>query len=123
MIPMKVLIVEDEREVSSIVKEIIETTFGAEVVVTSNGLDGFIACQKTKFNLIITDHEMPFMKGAAFVVALRSRENENQGTSIVMLSGFINDQMKKDIGLKNIEFVHKPFVTEDLIKTITPYLI
>jgi DNA-binding response OmpR family regulator len=120
---MKVLIVEDEKEVSSLLKDLISDTFGAEVTVTSNGLDGFIACQKTKFHLIVTDHEMPFMKGAALVVALRTRENLNQGTSIIMLSAFINDQMKKDLGLTNIEFVHKPFNNDDLINLMSPYLI
>lgn len=120
---MKVLIVEDEKEVAAILKSLIEESFGVEVVVATNGLDGFLACQKTKFNLIITDHEMPFMKGAAMVVALRTRENLNQGVSIVMLSAFINAQMKDDLGLTNIEFVHKPFDNDDLINLITPYLI
>lgn len=120
---MKVLIVEDEKEVREIVKDLIETSCGAEVVLCENGLDGFLACQKTKFNLIITDHEMPFMKGAAMVVALRTRENLNQGTSIIMLSAFINDKMKKDLGLTNIEFIHKPFNSDDLLKIVGPYLI
>ena len=120
---MKVLIVEDEKEVSSLVKELVETSSGAEVTICENGLDGFLACQKTKFNLIITDHEMPFMKGAAMVVALRTRENLNQGTSIIMLSAFINEKMKTDLGLTNIEFVNKPFNSDDLLQVMGPYLI
>lgn len=120
---MKVLIVEDEKEVSQIVRELVETNFGAEVKVCVNGLDGFIACQSTKFNLIITDHEMPFMKGAAMVIAIRTRESLNPGTSIIMLSAFINDSMKENLGLTNIEFIHKPFDNDDLVKIITPYLI
>lgn len=120
---MKVLIVEDEKEVRDIVRDLVESTYGAEVVACENGLDGFLACQKTKFNLIITDHEMPFMKGAAMVVAIRTRENLNTGTSIIMLSAFINEKMKKDLGLTNIEFVHKPFNSDDLLKVIGPYLI
>ncbi|MCR9205546.1 MAG: response regulator [Halobacteriovoraceae bacterium] len=121
---MKVLIAEDELEVSSLLKDLIEESFGGvEITVTSNGLDGFLACLNTKYNLIITDHEMPFMKGAALVIALRTRENLNKGTSIVMLSAFINDQMKKDLGLTNIEFVNKPFNNDDLVNLIAPYLI
>jgi CheY-like chemotaxis protein len=120
---MKVLIVEDEIEVAQIVRELVEKAFGAEVTVHNNGLDGFIACQKTKYNLIITDHEMPFMKGAAMVVAIRTRESLNPGTSIIMLSAFINDKMKQDLGLTNIEFINKPFENEDLLKIMTPYLI
>ncbi len=106
----------------TIVRDLVEST-GAETVACDNGLDGFLACQKTKFNLIITDHEMPFMKGAAMVVALRTRENLNQGTSIILLSAFINDKMKNDLGLTNIEFVHKPFENDELLKVMGPYLI
>lgn len=120
---MKVLLVEDEPAVTSLLKELISEAFGVEVHITTNGLDGFLACQKTKYNLIITDHEMPFMKGAALVIALRTRENLNQGTSIIMLSAFINSAMKKELGLTNIEFMSKPFDNDDLMNLISPYLI
>jgi len=40
-----------------------------------------------------------------------------------MLSAFINDKMKQDLGLTNIEFINKPFENDDLLKIITPYLI
>lgn len=120
---MKVLIVEDEKEVSRLVRELVETSSGAEVTVVDNGLDGFLACQKAKYNLIITDHEMPFMKGAAMVVAIRTKENLNTGTSIIMLSAFINKEMRDQLGLSNIEFVDKPFNNSDLLQVISPYLI
>ena len=120
---MKVLIVEDEKDLLEILTETISDRFPVEVHKAENGLDAFIFCQQHKYNLIITDHEMPFMKGAALVVALRSRENLNAGTSIIMLSAFINDEMKSKLNLTNIEFVDKPYDEESFIKVITPYLI
>jgi CheY-like chemotaxis protein len=120
---MNVLIVEDEKEVSRIVKDLVEESSGAEVTIVDNGLDGFLAAQKRKYNLIITDHEMPFMKGAAMVVAIRTKENLNQGTSIIMLSAYINKELRSQLGLTNIEFVDKPFNNSDLLQVISPYLI
>lgn len=84
----KVLIIDDEKDIQEIIANLITSYFTDSIVV--NGLDGFIAAQKQQFDLIITDHKMPFMTGAVLAVALRTRENSNKETPIIMLSEFIN---------------------------------
>ena len=120
----KVLIVDDEKDICEIVGNIITGYFqDVEVISKHNGLDGFITAQKDRFNLIITDHKMPFMTGAALAVALRTRENLNQGTSIIMLSAFITPDIKQELDIKNIEFLEKPLDYESFVNRITPYLV
>ncbi len=78
--------------------------------------------QENQYDLIITDHEMPLMKGAAFVSAIRTRQNLNKKTPVIMISAFINDEMKKRLHLKEIDFMHKPFSEEELIHLMRKYL-
>lgn len=120
----RVLVVDDEPDLQDIVSSLVTSYFkDVEVVTKGNGLDAFLVCQTEKFGLIITDHKMPFMTGAALTVALRTRENLNKGTSILMLSGFITPDLKKELDLKNIEFMEKPLDFDSFVNRITPYLI
>lgn len=123
-ISKKVLIVDDESSIIDILESILEEHFySVDLRKASNGLDAFICCQQNQYDLIITDHQMPFMTGAALVVALRTRENKNKNTNIVMLSGFIDQDLKDKLNPQKVDFVGKPFEEEELINAVTPYLI
>ena len=119
----KVLVMDDEVEVLETICCLIDDKLPCEIVKCSNGLDGFLETQKSQFDLIITDHKMPFMTGAAFIIACRSKETKNQKTPIIMLSGFIDPDLKKTLGIQNVTMVEKPFTPDDLIDVIRTYLI
>jgi CheY-like chemotaxis protein len=120
----KVLVIDDEKDIQEIISNLISSYFKDSIVETQgNGLDGFIAAQKQQFDLIITDHKMPFMTGAALAVALRTRENSNKDTPIIMLSAFITPDIKSELGMQNIEFMEKPLDYESFINHITPLLV
>lgn len=119
----KILIIEDEPEILKVLVELIETRLAlCQTVAVNNGLDGFLACQKEKFDLIITDHKMPFMTGAALIVALRSKEPNNKDTPIVMLSGQIDVELKAGLKIQRVRFVEKPFSNDDFLDIIRTYL-
>lgn len=120
----KILVADDEKDITTMIKTLIESQLKmCEVTTTSNGLDSFIACQKQKFDLIITDHKMPFMTGAAFVIAVRTKENESTDSPIVMLSAYIDAQLKSKLKIQNVKFVEKPFTTDDFLDVIRTYLV
>lgn len=123
-ISKKVLIVDDENAIIDIIESILEEHFySVDLRKASNGLDAFIACQQNKYDLIITDHQMPFMTGAALVVGIKTRENQNKNTNIVMLSGFIDQELKDKLNPQKVDFLGKPFDETDLVNLVTPYLI
>ena len=120
----KILVADDETDIVSMLKTLIESKLSmCEVKTASNGLDAFLECQKEKFDLIITDHKMPFMTGAAFVIATRTKENESSEAPIVMLSGYIDDQLKYKLKIQNVKFVEKPFTPDDFIDVVRTYLV
>ena len=67
----RVLIVEDNRTITSVVKYFLELE-GFEVLLAEDGLIGFKTAQHERPNVIVTDVNMPGMDGIAMVRALRA---------------------------------------------------
>ena len=120
----KLLIVDDEQEMLDTVADLIEVKYPAcDIVKATNGLDAFIESQKQNFDLIIVDHKMPFMTGAAFVIGIRTRENQNKKSPVVMLSAHIDHEIRKTLSIQNVKFIEKPFTPDDFIDVLRTYLI
>jgi len=120
----KILIVDDELDIVSTIKALIESKLSTcEITTANNGLDAFLECQKEQFDLIITDHKMPFMTGAALVIALRTKENLNTNSPVVMLSAFIDTNLKTKLKIQSVRFVEKPFTADHFLDIIRTYLV
>ncbi len=120
----KILICEDEPDLLETLETLIEAKLSScEIYKATNGLDAFIHSQNEKFDLIITDHKMPFMTGAAFIIGVRTRETKNKETPFLMLSGFIDDEMRKNLGVQSVSFMEKPLTPNDFIDVIRTFLI
>ena len=115
---MNVLIVDDEKEIVSLLEQDIESSFMCHVDVAYNGLDAFILCQQNKYDLIITDYEMPMMKGSGLIIAVKTRENLNKQTPIMLVTAYSTEGLEQIPQLKDVKFVKKPFSFKDLHKTI-----
>lgn len=115
---MNVLIVDDEKEIRELMEEEIESRFMCRVDTASNGLDAFIMCQKNPYDLIISDHEMPIMKGSALIIGIRTRENQNQKTPIFMVTAFSTDGLENLPELKGVTFFKKPFKMAEFMKAV-----
>lgn len=120
----KILICEDEQFLLDTLEDLIELRLSScQITKATNGLDGFIAAQDEQFDLIITDHEMPFMRGAALIIALRTRLTKNKDTPVIMLSANIDDKMRQNLMVQNVKFIEKPFTPDDFIDVTRTYLI
>lgn len=120
----KILIVDDEVDIISTIKDLIENKLPmCEIKTALNGLDAFIECQQETYDLVITDHKMPFMTGAAFIIALRTRENLSASVPVVMLSAFIDTELKSKLKIQNVRFIEKPFTPDDFLDVIRTYLV
>lgn len=119
---MNVLIVDDETEITSMLEEEIEGRFMCHVDVASNGLDAFIYCQKQKYDLIITDHVMPIMKGSALIIGLRTRDNLNTETPIIMATAYSTTGLESIPQLEGVIFMNKPFNMEEMFRKMESFL-
>jgi DNA-binding response OmpR family regulator len=80
----RILLVEDER----VVREALRKLFTADshtVVEANNGAEAFSLFHREKFDLVVTDFEMPFVKGDELAARIR-RVAPNQ--PILMITAF-----------------------------------
>ena len=119
-----ILVIDDEPDIIEAVSVLIESKFSCGVETAVNGLDAFLMVMKKQYDIILTDHKMPFMTGAAFIIATRTKaESLNKNTPIIMLSGFIDEELKKNLGIQNVQFIAKPFTPEQIFNKVRDHLI
>ncbi|WP_372651280.1 response regulator [Halobacteriovorax sp.] len=119
---MKILIVDDESKILDILEECLNTKYMCDIDRADNGLDAFILCQDNKYDFIVTDHKMPFMSGAALISGVRTRVNMNQKTPILMLTGFLTDQLREKVGIESVEFMPKPINLKHFLEIVSSYV-
>lgn len=105
----KVLIVDDEKDIRQIFEEIFRSDLGFEsVTFAADGLEAFTECSLQKFDIITLDHQMPFLKGAEFLTALRNKPGINQHTPVIMISAYLPDLPETIKTIENTYFMDKP---------------
>lgn len=118
----RILVVEDEHEISSIIKKILESQ-GMWVVVAENGESAlrFIESCAEPFDLVISDIVLPGMNGMQL---RRSVLGKHPEAKFLFMSGYSADA----IGLYGVfdderNFIPKPFTVIDFINRVRAVLI
>jgi two-component system chemotaxis response regulator CheY len=93
---------------------------GHTVELASDGVDGLTATEKAKFDLIITDLNMPRMNGLEFIKAFRAK---NRFTPVLVLTTEANTTLKESAKAAGATgWVVKPFKVESFMATIARLL-
>ena len=124
---MKILVAEDSPSFAMLYKTSLEKR-GHEVIITTNGKECFYRYsdefksqpkdteQKSPFDLVILDHQMPRMKG---IEVAKEILEMNPKQRILLVTGYVKDMMKgvKAVGEK-IELLQKPFPSLAMIRQV-----
>lgn len=103
----RVVIVEDDRTITSVVKYFLELE-GFEVVVAENGLIGLEAAKRELPQIIVTDCNMPIMDGVAMVKALRSDVRTRDIPILMLTSGNTIEDETRALAAGADDYVLKP---------------
>jgi len=114
----KILIVDDEEDIRSVVKTVLGNK-GYEITTAKNGEDALANLKKTKFDLVLIDFFMPKMSGIDLVKAIR-KEPDMKDTKLAFLTValFSSSGVEKLKKLDILDYICKPFDNEDLIKRV-----
>lgn len=113
--PPSILIVDDEKEVLSLLKELLETR-GFQVSTTNNGETALQIIKESNFSCILADLKMPGFEGVEFIRELKKIESP---AKIIVMSGY-GAQVEKDLqNLGVSEYIVKPIDFDDLFKKIS----
>jgi CheY-like chemotaxis protein len=115
----RILVVDDESLVADAVRMLLEYD-GHAVETASNGEEALTLFEKAKFDVVITDYEMPGMKGDQLALTIKARA-PNQ--PVVMITAYAEKLASSGNPLTGIDCViSKPFKLEDLRAAIAKVL-
>lgn len=118
----KILVIEDEKDMSDITKIRLESA-GFDVVCAYDGLDGIDKAKKIKPDLVLLDLFMPVMNG--YEVCKKLKEiNELKAIPVIFFSAGHNkkDHLEEIKNAGAADFVTKPFDLAELIDKINFYI-
>jgi CheY-like chemotaxis protein len=116
-----VLLVDDELAIREITGATLET-HGYRVITANDGAEAvaLFAQRQHEINVVVTDMMMPFMDGQATIRALQKLD---PNVKIVAVSGLMqNHKVDESVGNGKILFLHKPYTTESLLKSLQKIL-
>jgi DNA-binding NtrC family response regulator len=115
----RVLLVDDEISVRTILKQILERS-EFEADTASDGVEALEKLKNSSFDIVVSDINMPNMDG----VALLKKVKETYPTMpVVFITAFGKDKIiieAMKVGLA--DFIEKPFKMDTVITTINRYI-
>ncbi|MCG6533837.1 MAG: response regulator [Syntrophales bacterium LBB04] len=115
---MRVLIVDDDQTIASIVQSILEDE-GYEVRLALNALEGYLGYLQYLPDLVITDIQMPGKNGLELINHIREHDPM---VKAIYMSGNLNQfysLLKEERTKYPITFLEKPFSRKELVGQIS----
>ncbi len=115
----RILYIEDEADLQWLVKHILESAGGFEVMVCGSGAEGLSHIGEFHPDLVLLDVMMPGMDGFSVLRALRAR-SENAALPVVFLTARSQEGDEYlQSGADGV--IDKPFEPEDLLQRVRAY--
>ena len=113
--PRHILVVDDEPLVCDAVKMMLD--FDGHVVETARSAkDALAMLDMAKYDLVITDFEMPIMKGDELAAAIKARDPKQP---VILITAYAEMLQASGNPLKGIDcMISKPFLLENLREAI-----
>jgi signal transduction histidine kinase/DNA-binding response OmpR family regulator len=109
----KVLLVEDNQDMSAYVAEILAET--AQVQTAANGREALDYLEKSAPDLIITDLMMPQMDGATLIQTLSEHKRWKEIPVIVLTAKAIPEHKTELLRIGVVDYITKPFEPDQLM--------
>lgn len=115
----KLLIIEDREEMQRSLDKALNRYY--ELTICGDGVKGFQAATNENFDLIITDYELPGIKGDKIIELVRA---QGINTPFILMTAYHAKELELNtLSAGAFEYVEKPIVPKTLQKTIVNALI
>lgn len=115
----KILIVDDNPNMSSLLVEMLEV-FQYEAMRASDGHDALATIDREDISMIITDMRMPKMSGLELLQAAKEKKPD---LPVVLISGYSVDEVDSELVKSMADgFLNKPFMMADIEKLLSDLL-
>ena len=117
--PHKILVVDDDPVIRDMMADILDFE-GYPITVARNGLEALQMLRSEVDYLVFLDIMMPGMSGKELCAVLEADPQLRKRHIIILMSAM--DNLEEATSLKVEAILQKPFVVDDLITILEPYL-
>lgn len=114
----KVLVVEDSPTMRQLIVFALKRIRGFEISEANDGVDGLKKLSAEKFDLILTDINMPIMDGLKLVSMVRNDPNYKETPIIVITTEGATEDRERALALGANEYITKPIQTMKILETV-----
>ena len=114
----KVLVVEDSPTMRQLIVFALKRIRGFQIVEANDGVDGLKKLSAEKFDLILTDINMPIMDGLKLVSMVRNDANYKETPIIVITTEGATEDRERALALGANEYITKPIQTMKILETV-----
>jgi two-component system alkaline phosphatase synthesis response regulator PhoP len=118
----KILIVDDNEELRSGIRQAFAAKFSHELYEAKNGLEGLVRAKQVNPDVVLLDYMMPGMDGNQFLRHLRDEPKLRECKVIVMTGEHTMEDVKLFADLRISGYVVKPFLLDDIIERVEKIL-
>jgi two-component system, chemotaxis family, chemotaxis protein CheY len=118
----KVLIVEDSKVSREHIAATVEAVDGVEAVTTASGFEALKLLPRHRFDLIITDINMPDINGLELINFVKKNPNYRDVPLIIITTEGREQDRTRGLALGAAGYLVKPFQPEDLEALLRRFL-
>lgn len=114
----KILVVEDSQAMRGLIASIIEGVDGADVTEAQNGFEALRLLPRDKFDLIITDINMPDINGLELLNYVRQSDKHAKTPVVIVTSEAGAADRERGMALGATDYITKPFVADAFLSIV-----
>jgi two-component system chemotaxis response regulator CheY len=118
MANMKVLVVEDSPTMRQLIVFALKRIRGLQIVEANDGVGGLKKLSAEKFELILTDINMPIMDGLKLVSLIRNDPQYKDVPVVVITTEGAQEDRDRALALGANEYITKPIQTAKIIEVV-----
>ncbi len=121
MVARRILIVEDQREVSRLLRSALETLEAElEVVEIPSGEEAILYSSRNKIDLLVSDYRLPGMTG---IELMRKVQKNHHQAKIILVTGQPDPKIRKEVAEAGADaFFIKPIPMADFLDAVERHL-
>ena len=111
----KILIIEDSPTMRQLIAFALKRLHGVRIVEAHDGVDGLKKLSADKFDLILTDINMPVMDGLKLVSLVRSDANYRTTPIVVITTEGAQEDRERALSLGANDYITKPIQANKIL--------
>jgi two-component system chemotaxis response regulator CheY len=116
------LVVEDSPTMRQLISFALKRVHGSKIIEATDGIDALKKLSAQKFDLVLTDINMPIMDGLKLVSLIRGNDQHKEIPIIIITTEGADEDRRKGLALGANAYLSKPIQTAELLKLVNEYI-